>query len=98
MKPDAEIKAIQARVNKLLSRVLGDLPDRPVKVLVRGGQKEGTTLMTLSYEGRWLDNAYEPGQQRLITLQHDLLLKWTDLALAGFLAKEVKELLQPEVF
>jgi hypothetical protein len=96
MKPDAEIRAIQGRVDKVLPRLVGDAPDRPVKVLVRRGEKEGSALIHLSYSVRGDVKDYEPGKQLIVLGDVARLTKWTDLAFADFLAKSVKKLLTPE--
>lgn len=96
MKPDAEIKAIQERVNKVLPRILGPDPLRPVTVLVRRGEKEGTALVQLSYPDRRTEKDYARGQSLIVPGDVALLTKWTDLAFADFVAKAVKKLLSPE--
>ena len=96
MKPDAEIRAIQERVNNVLPRLLGPDPLRPVKVLVRRGEKEGSALVQLSYPGRGTDKDYERGKQLIVPGDVVLLTKWTDLAFADFVAKAVKQLLSRE--
>jgi hypothetical protein len=96
MKPDSEIRAIQERVNKVLPRILGPDPLRPVKVLVRRGDKEGTALVQLSYPARGEVKGYDPGKQLTVSSDVELLSKWTDLAFADFVAKAVRKLLSGE--
>jgi hypothetical protein len=93
MKPDAEIRKIQERVDKVLPRILGPDPLRPVKVWVRRGEKEGTALVHFSYSERGQFNNNEPAKQVVSSHDVELLTKWTDLAFADFIAKGVKQLL-----
>jgi hypothetical protein len=96
MKPDAEISAIQERVNKILPLVLGPDPLRPVKALIRRGEKEGAALVQLFCPDRGTEQDYERGKQLIVSGDVALLTKWTDLAFADFVAKAVKQLLSRE--
>lgn len=96
MKPDAEIRAIQARADKLLPSVVPKTFDRPVSVLVRRGKPEGIALVQLSSPARGGVEDYERSQTRSRGAEVALLTRWTDLALADFLANAVGQLLQRE--
>lgn len=96
-RPNAELLALQERVNKHLPRLMAETADRPVKVLVQRGQKEGTALVRLWYEDRGSIAAdYEPGRQLILSEPVSVLAKLPDLAFADWLAKAVMRLPRAE--
>lgn len=99
MKPDAEIRAIQERADRLLPTVVPKTFDRPVKVFVRRGEKEGSALVQFSYEDRWVGEEGRKVHERGAAIQDiqqvSLLTKWVDLAFKDFLDRSVKRLLDP---
>lgn len=96
-KPDSEVSELQERIDKALPRVVGDAPDRPMKVLVRRGEKTGTALVLLWFEDRGsVPSDYEPGRQLVLTEPIEALTKLTNREFADWLAKAVTRLLRPE--
>ena len=95
MKPDAEIRAIQERADKLLPSVVPRTANRPVEVLVGRGREAGTAFVQVSYGVREDVREYAPNKVR-VSLDVALLKGWTDLAFKDFLDKAVKKLLTSE--
>jgi hypothetical protein len=97
MKPGPEVKALQDRLNKMLPRIVGESPDRPVKILVQTGTPREIVNVRLWYDARGTVGVdYEPDKGLVVSRSLSELTKLPDLALADFLAKEVKRLLYPE--
>jgi hypothetical protein len=95
MKPGPEVKALQDRLDKLLPRIEGDSPVRPVKILVQTGNPPEIVNVNFSYAARGEGEDYEPGKGLLLSRKLSELAALPNLALADFLAGAVKRLLSP---
>jgi hypothetical protein len=96
MRPGPEVKALQDRLNKLLPRIEGDSPVRPVKILVQTGNPPEIVNVNLSYAARGESKDAESGKGLVLSRKLSELTALPDLALADFLAGAVKRLLNPE--